>query len=334
MRIMKLIGSPLYQWESGRQLEITQIVGMRVDVVHFSHCGDSESLTVKPRTENGKIVADIPNIILQSASNIVAYCVSISDSCVETIHECVFHVRERPRPSDYVYTETELHTITSAVEKALAEAKESGDFDGADGKDGTSVTHEWEGTVLKVTSASGTTSADLKGEKGDKGDSVKGDTGDPGYTPVKGVDYFDGKDGSDGVSCTHSWDGTTLTVTSASGSSSADLKGGKGDPGYTPIKGVDYFDGQDGKDGYTPQKGIDYFDGADGKDGHTPVKGVDYFDGDKGEPGYSGVYVGSDTPPDNANVWVVPNGEPSNTETWTFTLEDGTTVAKSVVVVG
>lgn len=40
-----------------------------------------------------------------------------------------------------------------------------------------------------------------------------------------------GKDGNDGVSCTHSWKGTTLTVTSASGTSSADLKGDKGDKG-------------------------------------------------------------------------------------------------------
>lgn len=41
--------------------------------------------------------------------------------------------------------------------------------------------------------------------------------------------------------------------------------------------------GPDGKDGYTPQKGVDYFDGKDGqdgtpgKDGHTPVKGTDYW---------------------------------------------------------
>ena len=35
--------------------------------------------------------------------------------------------------------------------------------------------------------------------------------------------------GSDGVSVTHSWNGTTLTITSASGTSSADLKGEKGD---------------------------------------------------------------------------------------------------------
>lgn len=44
--------------------------------------------------------------------------------------------------------------------------------------------------------------------------------------------------GEDGVSATHSWNGTTLTVTSASGTSSADLKG---DDGKTPVKGTDYF---------------------------------------------------------------------------------------------
>lgn len=53
--------------------------------------------------------------------------------------------------------------------------------------------------------------------------------GKDGYTPIKGTDYFDGKSGKDGVSCTHSWNGTTLTVTSASGTSSANLKGDKGD---------------------------------------------------------------------------------------------------------
>lgn len=41
----------------------------------------------------------------------------------------------------------------------------------------------------------------------------------------------DGEKGDDGISATHSWDGTTLTITSASGTSSADLKGDKGDDG-------------------------------------------------------------------------------------------------------
>lgn len=54
-------------------------------------------------------------------------------------------------------------------------------------------------------------------------------------------------------------------------------QGEPGKDGYTPIKGVDYFDGKDGKngtngkDGYTPVKGKDYFDGAPGKDGKDYV---------------------------------------------------------------
>jgi hypothetical protein len=46
------------------------------------------------------------------------------------------------------------------------------------------------------------------------------------------------------------------------------ISGVNGKDGYTPIKGVDYFDGKDGTngvDGYTPIKGVDYFDGEDGK---------------------------------------------------------------------
>lgn len=43
-----------------------------------------------------------------------------------------------------------------------------------------------------------------------------------------------GGSGKDGVSCTHKWSGTVLTVTSASGTSSADLKGEPGKDGATP----------------------------------------------------------------------------------------------------
>lgn len=69
-----------------------------------------------------------------------------------------------------------------------------------------------------------------------------------------------------------------------------------GEDGYTPVKGVDYFDGERGPRGFKGEKGDDGEDstskyvtetiikevpvkGEDGKDGYTPVKGVDYFDG-------------------------------------------------------
>ncbi|MGI6535109.1 MAG: BppU family phage baseplate upper protein [Eggerthellaceae bacterium] len=95
--------------------------------------------------------------------------------------------------------------------------------------------------------------ASLKGEKGDTGDTgpqgpqgetgpqgpqgEKGDTGDTGpqgpqgETGATGAQGPKGETGSDGVSCTHSWDGTVLTVTSASGTSSADLVGPQGPQG-------------------------------------------------------------------------------------------------------
>lgn len=90
--------------------------------------------------------------------------------------------------------------LPGAIDNAIAQAKESGDLKGEKGDDGISATHSWSGTTLTVTSASGTSSANLKGEKGEKGDTgsqglqgetgPKGDTGAPGYTPVRGTDYW------------------------------------------------------------------------------------------------------------------------------------------------
>ena len=78
---------------------------------------------------------------------------------------------------------------------------------GPAGANGTSVTHSWNGTTLTITSASGTSSADLKGDKGDigatgatgpKGDTgpkgEKGAAGANGYTPVRGTDYWTEED--------------------------------------------------------------------------------------------------------------------------------------------
>lgn len=104
-----------------------------------------------------------------------------------------------------------------------------------------------------------------------------------------------GDNGNDGVgiqsvtqTTTSTEDGgeNIVTVTKTDGSKSTfavmnGKKGKDGEDGYTPKKGVDYFDGKDGEDGYTPVKGKDYFDGDPG---YTPVKGKDYFDGD---PGYT-----------------------------------------------
>ena len=110
--------------------------------------------------------------------------------------------------------------------------------DGKDGKDGVSVTHRWNGTVLEVTSASGTTYADLKGERGERG--AQGERGLQGIQGIQGQRGVQGERGKDGTSVTHKWNGTTLEITSASGTSSADLKGATGAQGVQGEPGKDY----------------------------------------------------------------------------------------------
>ena len=139
--------------------------------------------------------------------------------------------------------------------------------------------------------------AALKGEKGDPGEQgPQGIQGEPGPQGGQGER---GPAGVDGVSATHSWNGTTLTVTSASGTSSADLKGEKGDTGERGPAGADGAQGPKGDKGdpgeQGPQgiqgekgdkgdKGDTGSQGPAGTDGRTPVKGTDYFtDADRQE---------------------------------------------------
>lgn len=90
----------------------------------------------------------------------------------------------------------------------------------------------------------------------------KGDAGEKGEAGARGAN------GSNGISCTHSWKGTVLTVSSASGTSSADLKGDKGDTGAQGAKGDKGDKGEAGAQGDKGDKG---------EPGYTPVKGTDYF---------------------------------------------------------
>ena len=151
-----------------------------------------------------------------------------------------------------------------------------------DGNNGVSVTHEWEGTVLKVTSASGTTSADLKGETGPQG--PKGETG---------------AKGADGTPATHRWSGTTLYITSASGTSSANLKGEKGDKGEKGEKGADgtmtFEDltaeqkaSLKGDKGDKGEQGIQGIQGETGPQGPAGPQGIQGIQGEAGPQGPQG----------------------------------------------
>ena len=101
-----------------------------------------------------------------------------------------------------------------------------------------------------------------QGPKGDKGDTgatgPQGPQGIQGETGPKGETGAAGADGNDGVSCTHSWNGTVLSVTSASGTSSADLVGPQGPTGATGATGPAGADGTT----FTPQSPLSLSNGV------------------------------------------------------------------------
>lgn len=122
-----------YQWDLKQKITSPDLaIG---DEVHYANSSQPNALVLKAYAlEDGTIVADVPNILLTRALPIFAYRYIKNGTSEHTKKSCVFEVKSRPKPSDYIYTETEIYTVKMEVEAALREAKESGEFDGKDGK--------------------------------------------------------------------------------------------------------------------------------------------------------------------------------------------------------
>ena len=215
-----------YQWDTNQQVTHENLsVGDEVHV--YSPMKTSALVVLAYEMDDGKVVADVPNILLQSHFPITVYRILVDDEGRSTLDEYQFQVKKRAKPTDYVYTETEVvdyrnldrrlralegeglaqaiadyleenpieagataaeaaqieqnkqsieklsvdkldsSKLPEAVNDALAQAKASGEFDGAPGKDGE------------------------KGEKGDPGEPGKdGQDGSPGKDGTDGKDYI------------------------------------------------------------------------------------------------------------------------------------------------
>lgn len=118
-----------YQWDSEQRLIVNDDT---IKEVHFCNRTDSCSLPCEVYKEDGVNLVNVPNILLQNDWDINVYGYDTN----YTKYAARFKVNSRTKPADYVYTETELCTVQSYVEKALQEAKESGDFTGPAGPQG------------------------------------------------------------------------------------------------------------------------------------------------------------------------------------------------------
>ena len=253
MTTIEIVGSPLYQWEVGRQIRVTPSPGVRITAVQFAKLGDNEALSVAPSEPSGVIIADIPNILLQDNRSLVVYITDMSEDRIEAFTDKTFTIIGRPKPSDYVCTETEVISYAyldkrlNALEgEGLANAvaeylKENPVQAGATAEEAAQIEQNKQNiatldrTKLAASELPNAVNEALAQAKASG--AFDGEPGKDGQPGADGKDGTPGKDGTDGVSATHKWSGTVLTVTSASGTSSADLKG---EPGKDGADGKDY----------------------------------------------------------------------------------------------
>ena len=109
-----------YQWDVNRQIIVEDY---SIQEVHFCNKTDDCSLVVEVYADSldCELKADVPNILLQNdfPIRVYAYCGDGYTKIEET-----FKVITRTKPSDYIYTETEVKTV-EAVEKRMTELEES-----------------------------------------------------------------------------------------------------------------------------------------------------------------------------------------------------------------
>lgn len=103
--------SEFYQWDVDRKLKV---LDNSVNEVHFCNRTDDCSLVCEVYEEDGERLVNVPNILLQTAWPIKAY--AYCDNCY-TKQCATFKVNARTKPTDYVYTETEVAQWDAVLER-------------------------------------------------------------------------------------------------------------------------------------------------------------------------------------------------------------------------
>ena len=100
----------LYQWDLNQRLILTDIEAGTEVQISDSNNTDEYCLTTKTYNENGNIYAKIPNIYLQKSGILYVYIYVYQGDKSYTKYYTEIIVLPRKKPSDYVYTETEVLT--------------------------------------------------------------------------------------------------------------------------------------------------------------------------------------------------------------------------------
>ena len=247
----------LYQWDTGRQVECD------AEQVHFSNHHYGTSIDVNVR--DGK--ATIPNQLLTSAIPLKAWA-WVKDSNGEyTKEEQIFIVAKRNKPSDYVYTPTEIKTWQDLqnqignLNNLKTEHKDNlvNAINDAAGGGGASTAEDISYTnaaLPNISTVGGALDALVpKSHTHSNKDTLDKPSVSNGKLQYNGSDV--GLKGDKGDPFTYS-DFTTEQLATLKGE-----KGDKGDKGDTGAQGIQGEKGDKGDKGDTPVKGTDYWTAAD-----------------------------------------------------------------------
>lgn len=115
-------GRQLYQWDTDRSIEVRLCDGETVNEVHYAHAEDDIAPVVKVQDYDGRMFADIPNILLQRFGTLKVWAVVYTEDGRQTLRNAYLSVRARAKPDDYVYTETEIMDYRKVAEDLAAVA--------------------------------------------------------------------------------------------------------------------------------------------------------------------------------------------------------------------
>ena len=104
----------MYQWDIDRQVVVDD---PSIVEVHF--CNRTEDVSLVVEVVDG--LANVPNILLQSSFDMRVF----GYDGKATRYDAVFKVKAKTKPSDYVYTETEIKSY-EYLENKIREIEEQG----------------------------------------------------------------------------------------------------------------------------------------------------------------------------------------------------------------
>lgn len=136
----------LYQWDVNQKLIIETHDITIAPKIHFCNKNSEKALVVKSTLSDNKIIANIPNILLQEPYNVIAYIYLENNGSGKTVRTIEITLRKRVKPDNYEYVDNvevvylaDLIRSVESLKNQIITDKENGVFNGAKGNDGKSA---------------------------------------------------------------------------------------------------------------------------------------------------------------------------------------------------